>query len=88
MPQTTAVLPHRITALPTVWVRELVVQVAGRKVEGEREEGRMEGWEGLEGWRCARRYEEGARVAMTGCGRVRACAGAGAGVAEGIVVIC
>jgi len=41
MPQTTAVSPTRITALPAQWVREEVVQCGGRKVERERDEGRV-----------------------------------------------
>lgn len=57
MPQTTAVAPTRMTALPAQWVRELVVQEGARKVEGVRPEGRSGAEVGVEveGRRCARR---------------------------------
>ncbi len=53
MPHTTAVSPSLTTALPTQWVRELVVQERARKAEGVRPFGRMGGMVGSGGDRWA-----------------------------------
>lgn len=60
MPQTTAVLPMRTTALPRQFVSEEVVIAMGRKVEGVRPEGLIGGDDS----RCERRYRSGAIAAM------------------------
>jgi len=60
-------------------------------VEGVRLDGRVGGVLGVEGCRWARRYAEGARVAITACGRVRVCGGGAVVVVvfvvDGMVVV-
>ena len=50
IPQTTAVSPRRITALPCVWVRLRVWINGTREVLGERDEGRTGSVEEEERW--------------------------------------